>query len=201
MRAKSRDPGATRRAVAEADMELRDSRAGSRISLRSRKCARCTRPGHEGRRDAMQADVVTRGLDPRVHLLRKRSFQDGLAKVLFAKRMDCRVKPGNDRGEGSAHTRQAQRSQRVSDAKSHVDTHHVQEPNMRQRSSRRNDRHTKQTRGNAMRSFGLSAAARSIVRAGFVASIAASLVSFVVAACHRLVARPRRQHIRHGDRA
>ena len=33
---------------------------------------------------------VTRGLDPRVYLLRKKHF---------AKRMDCRVKPGND-GEG-----------------------------------------------------------------------------------------------------
>ena len=33
-----------------------------------------------------------------------------------------------------------------------------------------------------MRSFGLSAAARSVVRAGVVASIAASLVAFVVAA-------------------
>jgi hypothetical protein len=32
---------------------------------------------------------VTRGLDPRVHLLRK---------TLFAKKMDCRVKPGNDGG-------------------------------------------------------------------------------------------------------
>jgi hypothetical protein len=30
---------------------------------------------------------VTRGLDPRVHHLRKN---------FFAKRMDCRVKPGND---------------------------------------------------------------------------------------------------------
>ena len=52
-----------------------------------------------------------------------------------------------------------------------------------------------------MRSFALSAAARSIVRAGFVASIAASLVSVVVAAI--IVASParRRQHIRHGDRA
>src|SRR5262245_36587054 len=30
---------------------------------------------------------VTRGLDPRVHLLRKR---------LLAKEMDCRIKPGND---------------------------------------------------------------------------------------------------------
>ena len=29
-------------------------------------------------------------LDPRVHLLRKK---------LFAKNMDCRVKPGNDGGE------------------------------------------------------------------------------------------------------
>jgi hypothetical protein len=28
-----------------------------------------------------------RGLDPRIHLLRKKSF---------AKMMDCRVKPGND---------------------------------------------------------------------------------------------------------
>jgi len=31
---------------------------------------------------------VTRGLDPRVHLLSQR--------MLFASRMDCRVKPGND---------------------------------------------------------------------------------------------------------
>jgi hypothetical protein len=30
---------------------------------------------------------VTRGLDPRVHLLREN---------IFAKRMDCRVRPGND---------------------------------------------------------------------------------------------------------
>ena len=33
---------------------------------------------------------VTRGLDPGVHLLRKK---------LFAKKMDCRVKPGNDGGK------------------------------------------------------------------------------------------------------
>jgi hypothetical protein len=33
---------------------------------------------------------VTRGLDPRVHPLRK---------SVFAKKMDCRVKPGNDEGE------------------------------------------------------------------------------------------------------
>jgi len=33
---------------------------------------------------------VTRGLDPRVHPLRK---------MCFAKKMDCRVKPGNDGGE------------------------------------------------------------------------------------------------------
>jgi len=37
---------------------------------------------------------VTRGLGPRVHLLRKKHF---------AKRMDCRVKPGND-GEGPRFT-------------------------------------------------------------------------------------------------
>ena len=56
--------------------------------------------------------------------------------------MACRqreLRPGNDRRKGSAHTRQAHRIQRVSYAKSHVDTHHVQEPNMRQRSSRKND--------------------------------------------------------------
>ena len=34
---------------------------------------------------------VTRGLDPRVHLLRKKAF---------AKKMDCRVKPGNDERRG-----------------------------------------------------------------------------------------------------
>jgi hypothetical protein len=36
-----------------------------------------------------------RGLDPRIHLLRKK---------LFAKMMDCRVKPGND-GRGVSATR------------------------------------------------------------------------------------------------
>ena len=43
--------------------------------------------------DSLGADpfsVVTRGLDPRVHPLRK---------THFAKKMDCRVKPGNDGGE------------------------------------------------------------------------------------------------------
>jgi hypothetical protein len=34
--------------------------------------------------------VVTRGLDPRVHLLRKNS------KCIFLETMDCRGKPGND---------------------------------------------------------------------------------------------------------
>ena len=53
---------------------------------------------------------------------------------------------------------------------------------MRQRPSRKNGRHTRPTRGNAMRSFARTAAARAIVRAGFVASIAALSVSFVVAA-------------------
>jgi hypothetical protein len=38
--------------------------------------------------------TVTRGLGPRVHLLRKK---------YFAKSMDCRVKPGND-GEGPRFT-------------------------------------------------------------------------------------------------
>jgi hypothetical protein len=33
---------------------------------------------------------VMRGLDPRIHLLRKK---------VFAKMMDCRVKPGNDEVE------------------------------------------------------------------------------------------------------
>jgi hypothetical protein len=48
MRAKSRDPGAARFAAARMDTALRASCAGSRISFRSRKRARCTRPGHEG---------------------------------------------------------------------------------------------------------------------------------------------------------
>jgi hypothetical protein len=34
-----------------------------------------------------KAKAVTRGLDPRVHHLRKK---------FFAKRMECRIKPGND---------------------------------------------------------------------------------------------------------
>ena len=43
---------------------------------------------------ALTFSGVTRGLDPRVHLLRK---------TLFAKKkMDCRVKPGNDGGEAVA---------------------------------------------------------------------------------------------------
>ena len=33
--------------------------------------------------------LVMRGLDPRIHLLRKKSLR---------RRMDCRVKPGNDSG-------------------------------------------------------------------------------------------------------
>ena len=52
-----------------------------------------------------------------------------------------------------------------------------------------------------MRSFARTDAARAIVRAGFVASIAALSVSFVVAAVIVSVARRCRQHIRHGDRA
>jgi hypothetical protein len=36
---------------------------------------------------ASAADVVMRGLDPRINLLRKK---------LLRKWMDCRVKPGND---------------------------------------------------------------------------------------------------------
>jgi hypothetical protein len=35
--------------------------------------------------------IVTRGLDPRVHPLRKK---------VFPKTMDCRVKPGNDEQNG-----------------------------------------------------------------------------------------------------
>jgi hypothetical protein len=38
--------------------------------------------------------IVMRGLDPRIHLLRKTFLQNG---------MDCRVKPGNDGGRVSAH--------------------------------------------------------------------------------------------------
>ena len=38
---------------------------------------------------ALSPTRVTRGLDPRVHL-----FAEG-----FRKRMDCRVKPGNDKSE------------------------------------------------------------------------------------------------------
>src|SRR4051812_24990266 len=93
-------------------------------------------------RAGMQADAVTRGPDPRVHRLRKSPF---------AKWMDCRVEPGNDSGETVGQAHPAQRIRRVSYAKSHVDTHSVQEPNMRQRPSRKNGRHTRPTRGNAMR--------------------------------------------------
>jgi hypothetical protein len=42
----------------------------------------------EGWRGAASSACVTRGLDPRVHLL----SQEALAKT-----MDCRVEPGNDR--------------------------------------------------------------------------------------------------------
>jgi hypothetical protein len=35
----------------------------------------------------VNSTAVMRGLDPRIHFLRKNMFQ---------KRMDCRVKPGND---------------------------------------------------------------------------------------------------------
>ena len=53
-----------------------------------------------------------------------------------------------------------------------------------------------------MRSFARNDAARAIVRAGWVASIAALSVSFVVVAFVFVIgARRCRQHIRHGDRA
>jgi hypothetical protein len=55
--------------------------------------------------DSLGADpfsVVTRGLDPRVHPLRKTHFAKKLRKTHFAKKMDCRVEPGNDGGETMA---------------------------------------------------------------------------------------------------
>ena len=81
--------------------------------------------------------------------------------------MACRqreLRPGNDRRKGAAHTRQAHRIQRVSHAKPHVHTHHVQEPNMPQRPSRKNPS-PQPTRGNAMRSSAC-VVARSVVRSG-----------------------------------
>src|SRR5262245_15215363 len=39
------------------------------------------------------SSLVMRGLDPRIHLLRKKSLR---------RRMDCRVKPGNDNVDGYA---------------------------------------------------------------------------------------------------
>jgi hypothetical protein len=48
-----------------------------------------------GRSDVGRSpQLVMRGLDPRIHLLRKKSLR---------RRMDCRVKPGNDRVGGHAH--------------------------------------------------------------------------------------------------
>jgi hypothetical protein len=51
-RSRSEDPGPRRESTREArhDIALRDSCAGSRVSFRSRKSARCTRPGQEGER-------------------------------------------------------------------------------------------------------------------------------------------------------
>jgi hypothetical protein len=48
-RAKIRDPGAARRVWRQSEIALRDSCAGSRVSFRSAKTPRCTRPGHGAR--------------------------------------------------------------------------------------------------------------------------------------------------------
>ena len=45
--AKTRDPAQETTRGARHDIALRESCAGSRVSFRSRKSARCTRPGHE----------------------------------------------------------------------------------------------------------------------------------------------------------
>jgi len=47
------------------------------------------KPGHDEARGIATSSPVTRGLDPRVHLLGKKHS---------AKAMDCRVGPGNDGG-------------------------------------------------------------------------------------------------------
>src|SRR4029077_4191910 len=46
-RSETRDPGATQRIGTRIHVALRACYAGSRLSFRSRKNARCTRPGHE----------------------------------------------------------------------------------------------------------------------------------------------------------
>ena len=68
------------------------SAANSLLTLAPRsgeRVARAQRGPGEGQPQTTQP-FVTRGLDPRVHRLRKN---------LLAKRMDCRVKPGNDDGD------------------------------------------------------------------------------------------------------
>jgi hypothetical protein len=63
----------------------RDQRGSTLQSFRRLKSLKAD----SGRFDSAAAstNAVTRGLDPRVHYLRIE---------LFAKKMDCRVKPGND---------------------------------------------------------------------------------------------------------
>ena len=62
-----------------------------RLPLKTARCAAAK--AVPVRIDSALAHGVTRGLDPRVHLLRK---------TLLRKKMDCRVKPGNDGGEAVA---------------------------------------------------------------------------------------------------
>jgi len=60
--AKTRDPAQETTRGARHDIALRESCAGSRVSFRSRKSARCTRPGHEA-----TAVATPRTLNP-IHL-------------------------------------------------------------------------------------------------------------------------------------
>src|SRR5262249_28273043 len=54
---------------------------------RYRKASGCSEPVEELNIRSSPRESVMRGLDPRIHRLRKKSLR---------RRMDCRVKPGND---------------------------------------------------------------------------------------------------------
>jgi hypothetical protein len=102
----SRDPGAPRRAVAREHMALRTLCAGSRISFRSRKCARCTRPGRESGYASTHPRPVffllftgaaSSSLRACPHPVPPPQAGEGTLEPMACRQR--KLRPGNDRGE------------------------------------------------------------------------------------------------------
>jgi hypothetical protein len=92
-RSETRDPGLHKW------IALRDSCAGSRISFRSRKRARCTRPGHESAADPLSAHISDS--TPSARKCRR------MRSTCSTKRARCRRRPGRARAECRAAPRHA----------------------------------------------------------------------------------------------